>query len=116
MTIFVDTKTCARVSAGDMQGEVAEIVNRELCGAEDVVAKLRWLKDGEKFEAEAIADTHQLIYLMEGDGVINLDDKDYDVRAGAGIYLGPGETASVAQAGGAALKLLHIVAPKIEGR
>ncbi len=112
-TTFIDTAQCRRVTLDDAQGEVAEIVNRELCGAKDVVAMLRWLGDGERFEAEALADTHQLIYLMDGDGVIALDGKDYDVSKGMGVHLGPSEGAGIAQAGAATLKLLHLVVPII---
>ncbi len=116
MTTFVDTTNCKRIKLDDLSGEMAEIVNRDLCGAKDVLAMLRWLKDGQKFAAESLSGTHQLLYLMEGDGVINLDGKDYDVTKGAGVYLGPEETATVAQAGAAETKLLHLVAPIIEGR
>ena len=83
---------------------------------ENVLATLRWLNDGQKFAAESLRNTHQLVYLMEGDGVINLDGKDYGVTKGAGVYLGPEETATVAQAGATETKLLHLVAPIIEGR
>ncbi len=116
MTTFIDTTKCKRISLDDLSGEMAEIVNRDLCGAEDVRVMLRWLKDGQKFAAESLSSTHQLVYLMEGDGVINLDGKDYNVTKGAGVYLGPEETATVAQAGTAETKLLHLVAPIIEGR
>ncbi|MEE8396398.1 MAG: AraC family ligand binding domain-containing protein [bacterium] len=111
MTTFIDTSQCARVKLEDPRGEVAEIVNKDLCGAEDVTAMLRWLKTGECLEAEGLTGTHQLIYLMEGNGVINLEGKDYDVPKGGGIYLGPGETATVAHAGSGTLKLLHLVVP-----
>jgi hypothetical protein len=113
MTTFIDTKQCRRVQLADADGEVAEIVNRELCGAENVVGMLRWLGQGDDFEAEPLANTHQLVYLMEGSGVINLKGKDYEVAKGAGIYLGPSESAGIRQAGSAPLKLLHLVAPKI---
>ncbi len=116
MTTFIDTTECQRVELGDLKGAVAEIVNQQLCGAEDVVATLRWLKQGERFDAESLDDTHQLVYLMEGDGVINLEGKDYEVNTGAGIFLNPAETASISQSGGGTLKLLHLVVPKIEGR
>ncbi len=116
MTTFIDTTNCERIKLDDFGGEMAEIVNRDLCGAEDVLAMLRWLKDGQKFATESLKNTHQLVYLMEGDGVINLDGKSYDVTKGAGIYLGPEETATVAQAGAIEVKLLHLVAPIIEGR
>jgi len=116
MTTFINTAECQRVDLGDLKGEVSEIVNKQLCGAEDVVAMLRWLREGQRFEAESMKDTHQLVYLMEGDGVINLDGKDYEVNEGAGIFLNPAETASVSQSGDGTLKLLHLVVPKIEGR
>jgi hypothetical protein len=50
---------------------------------------------GEHFDAESLKDTHQLTYLIEGDGAITLKDKDYEVVKGAGIYLEPSEKASI---------------------
>jgi mannose-6-phosphate isomerase-like protein (cupin superfamily) len=55
---------------------------------------------------------HLLIYLMEGQGTIKLEDKSHDVKKGAGVYLGPNETASIQPAGGA-LKLFQLVVPQI---
>ncbi len=115
MTTFINTNNCNRVNLSNARGEVAEIVNRTLCGAENVAGMLRWLKDGERYDAEPLSDTHQLIYLIEGSGVITLESKDYDVAKGAGIYLGPKEFAGIRQSGAATLKLLHLVVPKIPG-
>ena len=112
-TTHIDTNQCKRIKVAGAQGVVAEIVNRDLCSAENVVGMLRWLKEGERFDAESLKDKHQLIYLMEGGGVISLENKDYEVSKGAGIYLGPGETAGFRQAGSAPLKLLHLVVPKV---
>jgi len=109
---FINTGECARVRPGGSQGEVAEILNRDLCGARNVVGMLRWLNKGESLEARSGPDNHQLIYLMEGKGVISLDKKDYEVGKGAGIYLGPIEAASIRHAGDGALKLFHLVVPK----
>ena len=109
-TTFIDTKKLPRVKTS--QGEVAEILNPELVGAKNVLGALRWLQSGEKFYAEA-QDKHQLIYLMEGKGSINLENKDYDVSKGAGVYLGPSETATIQAADGSSLKLFHLVVPKI---
>lgn len=78
----------------------------------NVVAALRWLKSGEKFNAEA-SNKHQLLYLMEGKGSIRLNEKNYDVSKGAGVYLGPSESATIQPAEGASLKLLYLVVPKI---
>jgi glyoxylate utilization-related uncharacterized protein len=110
MLTFIDTNKLARVKTAE--GDVTEILNRELCGAKNVVAALRWLKSGEKFKAEA-SNKHQLLYLMEGEGSIRLDEKNYDVSKGAGVYLGPSESATIQPATGASLKLLHLVVPKI---
>ena len=92
-------------------GELAEILNKELCGAENVAGRLRWLDAGDRFEAEALSATHQLVYLMEGNGTITLNGEDYDVAKGAGIYLGPDETASIRHRGQGRLKLFHLIVP-----
>ncbi|MBZ5643455.1 MAG: AraC family ligand binding domain-containing protein [Acidobacteriia bacterium] len=110
MLTFIDTNVLVKVKTPE--GEFAEILNGELCGAKNVVAALRWLKSGEKFSAEA-QDKHQLLYLMEGEGSIRLNEKNYDVSKGAGVYLGPSESATVQPAAGASVKLLHLVVPKI---
>src|SRR5574341_1259114 len=111
-TTTIDTNQCARIKLAGQQGTVAEIVNQTLCGAEKVVGMLRWLGEGERFETETLRDRHQLIYLMEGEGVITLERKSYPVSEGAGIYLGPSETASISQARAGTLKLLHLVVRK----
>jgi len=110
MLTFIDTNKLARKQTVD--GEVTEVLNRELCGAKNVVAALRWLKSGEKFKAEASVKP-QLLRLMEGKGSICLDNKNYDVSKGAGVYLGPSESATIQPKVGAPLKLLHLVVPRI---
>ena len=106
---YIHTSRCPRIKLGGAQGAVAEIVNGALCGAKNVVGMLRWLDAGERFDAESLNDRHQLIYLMEGNGVIALENKEYRVAKGAGIYLGPRETASIRQAGNAPLQLFCLV-------
>jgi hypothetical protein len=106
---FIDTNTLPRVKTP--QGEVTEILNQQLVGAKNVLGTLRWLSPGEKFQAAPL-EKHQLIYLMEGSGKINLNNKDYDVGRGAGVYLGPSETATI-QATGTPLKLFHLIVPRI---
>lgn len=108
-TTFIDTNKLPRVQTP--QGEATEILNNALVGAKNVVGTLRWLKPGEQFQADP-SDKHQLIYLMEGAGSINLESKDYDVPRGAGVYLGPSETATIKASDGE-LKLFHLVVPQI---
>ena len=107
---FIDTNKLPRVKTP--QGEATEILNRQLAGAKNVLGTLRWLSPGETFQAGPL-EKHQLIYLMEGSGQIRLDHKDYDVSRGAGVYLGPAETATIQATGGSSLKLFHLVVPHI---
>ncbi len=113
MTTFIDTGLCERVRAAGNQGDFAEVVNKELCGAANVVGTLRWLGEGERFDARHLEGTYQLIYLMEGSGVIRLGGKDYQVAGGAGVFLEPGETASISHAGEGPLKLFCLVVPRL---
>lgn len=109
-TTFIDTNKLPRVPTP--QGEATEVLNNALVGAKNVLGTLRWLKSGERFDAAPL-DKHQLIYLMEGSGTIRLENKDYDVPKGGGIYLGPSETATIKAAEGQSLKLFHLVVPRI---
>ena len=109
-TLFIDTNNLPREKAEG--GEFAEILNGPLAGAKNVLGALRWIEPGKQFHADAI-DKHQLIYLMEGQGRIRLEGKDYDIRKGAGVYLGPAESASIEAADGGALKLFHLVVLRI---
>lgn len=109
MITFVDTGACERKSLGEGQGEAAEVVNQSLCGAEQISASLRWLGEGDRLEAAPLSGSHQLIYMMEGNGVVSLDGKDYDVGPGAGLYLAPGESADLRCAGEGTLKAFHLI-------
>lgn len=108
---FIDTnKLPKQAMAGG--GEVTEVLNEALCGAKNVQGSLRWLRGTERFTAAA-AGKHQLIYVMDGQGRIRLNDKDYDVEKGGGIYLGPAETATIQAGASASLKLFHLLVPLI---
>jgi hypothetical protein len=115
-TTFIDTSKFPPVNLGQGQGMMAEILNRDICGADNVVGSLRWLDKGDRFNAKNDASTHRLVYLMEGEGVITLESKDYNVAKGAGIYLGPSESASIQQSGKEKLKLFQLVVPKLAGK
>jgi hypothetical protein len=108
---FIETNKLPKKPSNG-QGEVTEVLNEALCKAHNVRGSLRWLKSAETFKPDA-TDKHQLIYLMEGKGNIRLNNKDYNVEKGAGIYLGPTETATIQAASGASLKLFHLVVPQI---
>ena len=107
---FIDTNTLPRVKTP--QGEVTEVLNNALQGAKNVLGTLRWLKPGEHFTTDP-QEKHQLIYLMEGSGTIHLENKDYDVPRGAGVYLGPSETTTIKASKGDTVKLFHLIVPQI---
>lgn len=108
---FIDTnKLPKQASAG--QGEATEVLNEALCGAKNVHGSLRWLKSNETFKPQA-SGRHQLVYLMEGKGRIQIDGRGYDVEKGAGVYLGPSETATIQPVNGGSLKLFHLIVPQI---
>jgi glyoxylate utilization-related uncharacterized protein len=109
---FIDTNKLARTKVSGA-GEYTEVLNKALCGAKNVVGALRWLGLGDEHVVTSDANTHQLIYLMDGDGTITLNTKDHPVSKGAGIYLGPTESARIAPAGSKPLKLFHLVVPGI---
>jgi len=109
-TTRIDTNSLPRTHIKG-SGEVTEVINKSLCGADNVLGQLRWLASGDVYAAPATEATHQLLYLMDGEGTIRLDGKDYDVAKGAGIYLGPTETASISHRGSGQLKLFHLVVP-----
>jgi mannose-6-phosphate isomerase-like protein (cupin superfamily) len=49
---------------------------------------------------------------MEGEGTITLNGQEHKVANGHGIYLGPSESATIAQRGAAPLKIFQLVVPK----
>ena len=107
---FIDTTQLPRVKTA--QGEATEILNQELAGAKNVLGILRWLEPGETFATEA-SGKHQLIYLMEGSARIRLENQEYDAKKGAGVYLGPGESATLSAPADATAKLFHLIVPQI---
>ena len=113
-TTFIDTTQCARKELGPSLGVESQILNEDLCGAKNVVGKLRWLDTGDRIDVEQLDDTYQLFYLMEGEGTIELGGKTYEVSKGAGLYLGPKETASIGHSGSAPLKLLQLIVLAVE--
>ena len=111
-TTHIDTNKIPRTALPG-SGEFAEILNNRLCGAKTVVATLHWLGSGEHLDARSDPNTHQLLYLMEGEATIVLNSEEHRVAKGAGVYLGPSEEARVEHRGSGPLKLLHLVVPRL---
>jgi hypothetical protein len=110
---FIDTNKLPRYSAPD-SGEFTEVINKILCGAESVVGTLHWLREKQHLDSRGDGKTHRLLYLMEGAGSITLNSKEYAVKKGAGVYLGPSESASILQNGVVPLKLFRLTVTKAQ--
>ena len=108
---YIDTNTLPHTKVPGA-GEFTEVLNGALCGAKNVVGSLRWLQAGDTYAASCTAAQNQLLYLMDGEATITLNGKDHQVGKGHGMYLGPGESATIAHRGSGALQLFQLVVPK----
>ncbi len=111
MITHIDTGALEKVVSPTGPGEETVVLSPEVCGAKNVRGLLRWLKPGERLDVVPRHRSHQLLYLMEGKGVFHLEGKEYPAGPGAGLYLGPGESARLDHAGSATLKVFHLVVP-----
>ncbi len=111
MITHIDTETLERVASAGGSGEETVVLSPEVCGAQNVRGVLRWLKPGDRFDAVPLPGSHQLLYVMEGEGVFHLEGKEHPAGPGAGLYLGPGEGARLDHAGNATLQVFHVVVP-----
>jgi hypothetical protein len=110
---FIDTNKLPRSNAPDL-GDFTEVLNKDLCGAENVVGTLHWLREKQHLDSRGDGKTHRLLYVMEGAGTITLNSKEYAVKKGAGVYLGPSESASILQNGVEPLKLFRLTVAKAQ--
>jgi glyoxylate utilization-related uncharacterized protein len=108
---YIDTNALPRTRVAGA-GEMTEVLNNQLAGAKNVVATVHWLTSGEGIDAGA-PNVHHLVYVMQGEAAIALNGATHRVAKGAGVYLGPSETARISHAGSAPLKLFHLAVPKL---
>jgi glyoxylate utilization-related uncharacterized protein len=108
---YIDTNRIPRTPVAGA-GHMSEILNERLAGAKNVVAKLHWLNRGDHLDA-GDPKVHHLVYVMEGEADITLNGCDHRVGKGAGVYLGPAESARLTHAGSAPVKLFHLIVPKL---
>ena len=105
MSLTIIDTNALRTTAGPAGG-VREILNKELAGAESLVAALRWLENGQVLQVESPAH-HNLFYLMEGSAKISLGAEGHNVAKGGGAYFGPAESGRIQGLPGGA-KILHL--------
>ena len=112
MLTFIDTNKLPRVKTP--QGEVTEILNRQLCGAKNVLRRCAG-SIPERNSRPNASNKHQLIYLMEGTGEHppRRQGLRRARRARACIWALGNRDDSAGR--GASLKLFHLVVPQIPG-
>ena len=83
-----------------------------LCGSKNLTVYKRTIFAGRQFNLQAVNDYH-LVYVMRSSakGFVHFKNETHDAEEGAGVLLGPSETARF-QASESNLELLHMVAPK----
>ncbi|MBZ5660347.1 MAG: AraC family ligand binding domain-containing protein [Acidobacteriia bacterium] len=109
---IINTNELARLKTSE-SGEFTEILNKALCGAERSVVTLHWLRDGETLNLQGNSETHELYYVMEGEGIVTLNANQHTLKKGAGVYLEPRDEAQIKQTAVTSLKLFHLSVPKI---
>jgi mannose-6-phosphate isomerase-like protein (cupin superfamily) len=107
---IVNSNTCE--SKQVESGAVKTLCSPDSCGSNNLTVYRRTIAAGRRFALEAGSDYH-LVYVIRGagKGSVYVKDKAHEAEDGAGVLLAPGESARF-EAGGSALELLHMVAPK----
>jgi glyoxylate utilization-related uncharacterized protein len=108
---YIDTNALPQTRVAGA-GEMTEVLNNQLAGAKNVVATVHWLNREDSLDAGE-PDCHHLIYLMEGAATIALNGANHQLEKGAGVYLGPSETAHISHAGATPTKLFHLKVPRL---
>ena len=108
---YIDTSRLPRTKIA-RGGEASQILNNHLGGAKNVSPRCT----GCSAVITSMAgepNVHHLLYLMAGEATVTLNGGEHGVDKGAGVYLGPSETARISHAGDASLKLFHLTVPKL---
>src|SRR4051812_9749990 len=88
-------KTTTRQRVPTPAGTKRDIITEADKGAKDVRAALHDIEPGRSFDFDAGQRAH-LVYVIEGSGgEFSYNGKTYPARKGTGVYLEPGEKASV---------------------
>src|SRR2546426_990487 len=95
-------------------GTVRQIITSD-DGAKSVRAAIHEIEPGKSFELQSENRSH-LLYVIEGDGgQFSFKGSKYGAKIGTGLYLEPGEKATVS-AGTVKLSLLQLHVPKHTGK
>ena len=108
--LIVDLQNCQEIIAGD------RTILRELLHPDKGGVKIRYslahatLKPGETSRPHTLK-TSEVYYILEGEGVMHIEDESARVRSGQSIYIPPNSRQFVENTGNSELKFLCIVDP-----
>ena len=107
---IIDLNECEEIIAGD------KTVLRELLHPDKADLKIRYslahasVKPGQSSLPHRLK-TSEVYYILEGEGVMHVDDESAEVRSGQAVYVPPNSNQHVSNTGDSDLKFLCIVDP-----
>ncbi|NIN01255.1 MAG: cupin domain-containing protein [candidate division Zixibacteria bacterium] len=105
-----DSSSCNQIIAGD------ETILRELLHPDKAKVQIRYslahaaIKPGRSSLPHKLK-TSEVYYILEGEGMMHVDDESAKVHCGQAIYIPPNSTQHIENAGSSDLKFLCIVDP-----
>lgn len=108
--LVVDLQMCEEIVAGD------KTLLRELLHPEKADLRIRYslahatVKPGQSSLPHRLK-TSEVYYILEGKGIMHVDDESAEVRSGQAIYIPPNCTQYIKNTGNSDLKFLCIVDP-----
>jgi len=72
------------------------------------------VKPGERSQHHRLKTSSELYYILEGNGIMFIDDDSENIRSGQAIYVPPNSKQHIQNTGGSDLKFLCIVSPPWE--
>lgn len=108
--VIKDLKDCEEFIAGD------NTILRELLHPEKADLNLRYslahatLEPGKTSQPHKLK-TSEVYYILEGKGIMHIDEESQEVKTGQAVYIPPNTKQFIYNSGNAALKFLCIVDP-----
>lgn len=108
--LIKDSNSCDQIIAGD------ETILRELLHPDKAKVQIRYslahaaIRPGRSSLPHKLK-TSEVYYILEGEGMMHVDDESAKVHSGQAIYIPPNSTQYIENAGSSDLKFLCIVEP-----
>lgn len=110
--IIRDIEKAKYINASD-QTKLCELIHPLREGVFQVSYSLAYviLKPGEKSQPHKLKSSSEVYYILDGNGIIYVDDENSEIKAGQAIYVPPKSKQFIKNYGKVDLKFLCIVSP-----